>query len=182
MGIWERLTGVKQHGPSPPQNSQSSGRESKTITGDVKTSTNTKENMQMSEDLITSDNLSTEMLKAVFDAAFMETKVDNDGEIIVQEKLKVRVRVNEERKDRIRLLSIFGFKSDSSPLARLQCVNQINVEYIMVCASAEQNLLFFRYDLMVAGGLTKKALVMAVKRFATIPLGAVADHGKDIVE
>jgi hypothetical protein len=136
----------------------------------------------MPDDLITSDNLSPELLKAVFDAAFMEAKLTDDGTILVADAINVRVIVNKERKDRIRLISVFAFKNDSSQLARLQCANQINAEYIMVCASAEKNLLFFRYDLMVTGGVTKKALVMAVKRFAGIPQGAVADHGKDIVE
>jgi hypothetical protein len=182
MGIWQRLTGVKQDGPAPPPISQTSAKQSKTSVDDEATVTKTKENMQMPDDLITSDNLSPELLKAVFDAAFMEAKLDDDGEIIVQDAVKVRLKVNQERKDRIRFVSLFGFKSDSSQLARLQCANQINAEYIMVCASAEEDLLFFRYDLMVAGGVTKKALVMAVKRFATIPQGAVAEHGKDIVE
>lgn len=182
MGIWQRLTGVKQDGPAPTPISQTSAKESKTSGDDEATVTKTKENMQMPDDLITSDNLSPELLKAVFDAAFMEAKLDDKGELIVEDAVKVRLIVNQERKDRIRFISLFGFKSDSSQLARLQCANLINAEYIMVCASAEEDLLFFRYDLMVAGGVTKKALVMAVKRFATIPQDAVADHGKDIVE
>lgn len=135
----------------------------------------------MPDDLITSDNVSPDLIKAVFDAAFMDARLDDDGEVVVQDAVKVRMRVNEERKDRIRFLTAFKFTSDSSGLARLECANQINAEYIMVCASAEGDFLFFRYDLLVMGGVTKKALVMAVKRFATIPQQAVADFGKNIV-
>ncbi len=62
------------------------------------------------------------------------------------------------------------------------CANKINEEYILVCASAEKDLLFFRYDIMVAGGITKKALVLLVKRFASIPQSAVAEHGQGIVK
>lgn len=135
----------------------------------------------MPETLITSENLSPELLKSVFDAAFMEASLEKDGEIIVQEDIRVRIRVN-EGKDRIRLASIFGFTPNSQPLARLECANLINSNYIVVCATAEENLLFVRYDLMVAGGITGKALVMAVKRFGSIPRKAIADYGKEIVE
>lgn len=183
MGIWQRLTGSGHSAPAPAQKSEGPvPKHEMNDHGADSTKHNQKEKTQMQEDLITAENLSPELLKSVFDAAFMETKLDADGEIIVQDEVKVRVQVNQERKDRVRLLSAFGFKSDSQPLARLQCANQINAEYIMVCASAEEDILFFRYDLLVAGGVTKKALVMAVKRFASIPQGAVTDHGKEIVK
>ena len=182
MGIWQRLSGARQHAGGPYQTSKHAAPECAAETGDKASATNPKENTQMQDDLITSENLTPELLKAMFDAAFMEAKLDDDGEVIVHDEVRVRVKVNMDRKDRIRFLTAFGFKSGSQPLARLQCVNQINAEYIMVCASAEEDLLFFRYDLMVAGGVTKKAVVMAVKRFASIPREAVLHHGKEIVE
>ena len=136
----------------------------------------------MLNEQITSDNLSAELLKSVFDAAFMDATLDEDGEIVVKEAVNVRVRVNMEQKDRIRFLSVFGFKDDSSPLARLECVNRINSEYILICASVQEDLLLFRYDLWVQGGIEKKALVMALKRFSSIPQDAIVDHGSEIVE
>ncbi|WP_300668326.1 YbjN domain-containing protein [Desulfoluna sp.] len=135
----------------------------------------------MQSEMITADNLSPELLKSVFDSAFMEATMENGGDITVQEAVKVRVKVN-ERKNRIRFMSVFGFKENAKQAAQLECVNLINSEYIMVCASAEENLLFFRYDLGVVGGLTKKALVMAVKQFAEIPHQAVTDHGQELVD
>ena len=52
----------------------------------------------------------------------------------------------------------------------------------MIRASVHDELLVFDYDFYIVGGITKKALVMALKRFATIPRGAVAEHGQGIVE
>ena len=136
----------------------------------------------MAEEMITTENLSLDLLKGVFDAAYMDYTMESDKEIRVQEACKVFVLPNLERKDRIRLYAIFGFSDGSRPQERLHCVNKINEEYIMVTACATDNgLLVFRYDLMLEGGLPKKALVHTLKRFAAIPHAAVQDHGGDIV-
>jgi hypothetical protein len=188
MGIWRKLFGSDQGATVPPQAQTSlDSRQGKNVK-EVDSNNNTeKEDLQMQNELITSDNLSPELLKSVFDSAFMEATLDDDGEVIVQDAIRVRVRANMERKDRIRFISIFGFKDDSKPLSRLECVNRINSEYVMVRAvsyenSAHEKLLIFDYDFWIVGGITKKALVMALKQFATIPHDAVADHGQGIVE
>ncbi len=126
-------------------------------------------------------NVSSDLVKSVFDAAFMDASIDSDGDVLVKNAVRVFVRVP-EKKDRLRMFCLFGFKSNSSLAAQLQCVNMINAEYIMVCASAQNGKLIFRYDLLIGSGITKKTLVMALKRFAMIPQEAVADHGKEIVE
>ncbi len=83
----------------------------------------------MQDELITSDNLSPELLKSLFDAAYMEPTVDKDAEIILQEAdVDVRVIADMENKDRIHFMTVFGFKEDSKPLARLECANRINKE------------------------------------------------------
>jgi hypothetical protein len=59
----------------------------------------------------------------------------------------------------------------------------VNKEYAIVRATVGQNdALRFTYDILVSGGITKKALVLAVKRFCEIPHSAVARLGEDIVE
>lgn len=136
----------------------------------------------MAEDLITPQNLSSELLKAAFESAYMDARVDEDGDLRVKDICNVIVRPDLERRNQIRLLSLFRFKDDSTRTQRLECVNNINSEFIMVCASVTDNgLLVFRHDLMIDGGLTTKALVLGVKRFASIPHSAVADFGADIV-
>ncbi len=136
----------------------------------------------MSESLITPENLSMDLLEEVFDAAYMESSIDEDGDLKVLDACTVYLRPDLERKERIRLLAIFAFEEASTMADRLICVNNINNEYIVVTASASDNgLLIFRYDLMLAGGMTKKALVLSVKRFASIPKDAIQDHGSSIV-
>ncbi|MCK6622032.1 MAG: YbjN domain-containing protein [Calditrichaceae bacterium] len=137
----------------------------------------------MADELITPENLSVDLLKAIFDAAYMNFSVEEGKELKVKDSCTVWVSPDLERKNRIRLYAIFAFKESSSQSDRLECVNRINNEYIMIRASVtDKGLLFFEYDLMLDGGLTKKALVSAIKRFASIPHGAVEEHGASIVE
>ena len=136
----------------------------------------------MAEELIAPDNLSKEYLKSIFDAAFMDTSYDSDGDLKVQEGLNCYVFPEQERKDRVRLMTMFRFKPEASELLRLQAVNRINTQYIIVKASAsESGMLVFNWDIPITGGITKKAFVLAVKRFCSIPHDAVADCAKDVV-
>jgi hypothetical protein len=89
---------------------------------------------------------------------------------------------NKDRKDRVQLQAIFGFKPETTEMARLQAVNQINTEYVIVRAfMGKNNILAFTWDIPIAGGITKKAFVLAVKRFCSIPQAAIRDCATDVV-
>jgi hypothetical protein len=136
----------------------------------------------MTEELITPENLSKELLKSILDTAFMETYYDSEGDLKVKEAVNCFVFPNLERKDRVRLIAVFGFKPEASELQRLQAVNRINAEFIIVRAVVGKNdTLQFNWDIPIAGGITKKAFVLALKRFCSIPHEAVADCANDIV-
>ncbi len=134
----------------------------------------------MTEELITPENLSTSLLKEVFDQAFMEAVLDNEGHLKVVDRVKAHIR---PREDRIYVFAVFGFKPETPPARRLEFVNRVNQEYIIVRATSNDNhLLLFDHDIPVAGGITKKALVLRVKRFCSIPQAAIQEFGMDIVE
>jgi hypothetical protein len=136
----------------------------------------------MPEDLITPENLSKELLYSIFDAAYMDVSYDSDGDLMIQDDVRCFVIPNEKTKDRIRLFTLFGFNPESSELDRLESVNRINNTYIMVRATSSNNdTLFFDYDICVKGGITRKNLVLTVKRFCSIPRDAVSEYCKGIV-
>lgn len=136
----------------------------------------------MAEELITPENLTKEMLKEALDAAFMETCYDRDGDLEVVDGLKCFVIPNKERKDRIHLLALFGLRPETTELQRLQAANRINTEYFVVRAAlGENDTMLFTWDIPVAGGITQKAFVLAVRRFCSIPHKAIANCAKDIV-
>lgn len=138
----------------------------------------------MSEELITPENLSKELLKATMDAAFIESSYDSDGDIKVRDVIVCWVLPNVETKDRIKFLAQFGFQPTATQMQRLECVNKINSEYILLktVVGSKNNVLRVEYDLLVTGGITKKAFVYALKRFCSIPRAAISEHGAGIVQ
>src|SRR6266404_3846015 len=86
------------------------------------------------EELITPENLSKELLKTVFDAAFMDTSYDEDGDLRVKEDVSCWVFPSGKVRDRIKLLTNYGFKPETNTLQRLTFVNEINREYVVVRA------------------------------------------------
>jgi len=135
----------------------------------------------MSDQIITPDNVTREMLKSIFEAAFMTISIDSDGDIIVKEQCNCYVIPNKEQR-RIWLLTQFSFKPSASELEKLRCINKINKDYIMVRAVAADRNLRFTYDVILDGGVSSKTLVLTIKRFCAIPHEAVRDYGSDIVE
>ena len=135
----------------------------------------------MSDDLITAENVSRELIRSIFDSAFMDPQTDSEGDIFVKEGWRVYVIPSKEKK-RIRLLAQFGFKSSSTLAQQLEAVNKINCEYLIIRASAWKSALRFDHDIPLDGGLSKKALVLIVKRFGSIPHAAVQEHAGDIVD
>jgi hypothetical protein len=125
--------------------------------------------------------VSKEAIKSIYEAAYMETEWDSEGDIRIKDEINCFALLS-EAKDRIQLIGIFGFNPKSSMAQRLECVNKINTEYIMVKATAGGNdSLQFRFDICIAGGITKKNLVLATKRFLSIPRDAALDDCPDIL-
>jgi hypothetical protein len=134
----------------------------------------------MAVDLIKPENVSVELLNDIF-AAYMDTTIDEDGDLLVKGDCHVYVNVVPD-KSAVRLMTIFRIKDDCSPAARLAAVNNINNDYMIVKAHCtENNKLIFSYYFMLAGGLTRNALVRGVKLFDSIPRAAVYDYAREIV-
>jgi len=131
--------------------------------------------------MITPENVSLELLKDTL-AAYTDTALDEDGDLLVKGECQVYVNVIPD-KSSIRLMTIFRLKDESSVNARLEAVNKINSDYLIVKAHCtDNNKLIFTYFFMLAGGLTKKALIRGVKMFDSIPIVAISDYAKDIVQ
>jgi hypothetical protein len=136
----------------------------------------------MSDQMITPENLSAELLRPILEAAYMEVSVDSDGDLLVKDRIRCFVIPNRESKDRIKLLAQFGFAPSASQLERLEMVNKINADYIMVKSTVRPNDgLRFEYDVMVGGGLTSRNFVLTLKRFLGIPIAAIGEYGRDLV-
>ncbi len=134
----------------------------------------------MSADLVTPENVSVELLNGVF-AAYMETAFDEDGDLLVKGDCQVYVTIVPD-KSSIRLMTIFRIREDCSQEARLAAVNDINRDYRMISAHCSDNdKLIFSYYFMLAGGVTRNALVRGAKLFDSIPRQAIYAHAEDLV-
>ncbi len=136
----------------------------------------------MSEDMISSDNVTKELLKSLFDAAFMEAKIDGDGDLMVKDAVNCWVYPS-DNKQYISLVARFGFKDSASALERLQCVNAINYNYYLIRAmvNQENSVLRLDYDIFIGSGISKKHFIQLVKKFCLIPHEAVAKYGANLV-
>jgi hypothetical protein len=133
----------------------------------------------MTEELITQDNLSKELLKSTLEAAYMETSYDSVGDLKVKDRVTCFVL---DRKDRVHLQAYFRFKPEATELARLQAVNRINLQYVIVRAiMGKDDACIFTWDIPIIGGITKKAFVLALKRFCSIPHEAILECANDVV-
>lgn len=134
----------------------------------------------MHEELITAENLSKGALCAVFDAAYLDYRVDDEGDIIINEQCNVYV-FPDATKRRIRLVTQFGFVTGTPRSEKLEAANRMNCEYLFIRASVIDDALRFDYDIALDHGVTKKGLILMIKRFAQIPYPAVREHAPSIV-
>jgi len=134
-------------------------------------------------DLISPDNLSKDLLKALLDSAMIETSYDEDGDLVVDEGIRCNVLFSEKR-DRIRLFSVGGFLRDGVTRTEiLEAANRINEEYIMVRAKvSDGNVLALDRDIFLKHGIGKRALAWMVKSFCAISDEAIQEHASDLME
>jgi hypothetical protein len=135
----------------------------------------------MPADLFTLDNLSIEALHATFEAAMFDAAVDNDGDLVVNDKYKMIVTIHGD--DLIRLLCVFGVNEDAGEEAGNALCNRINDGLILIRASMhDATTLLLDWYLPVRGGIAKKAVVMAFRKFSdTVALVGQYDTD-DIIE
>ncbi len=120
----------------------------------------------MDEYFLTPDNASPTTLRELFDEAMFETRIDADGDLIVDERFKSFVMVHSKRF--VRFMTVFGIKEGAEENAVFALVNRINFELICVraCANMNQNALILDWYLPIkGGGLSKKSVVMAFREF-----------------
>jgi Putative bacterial sensory transduction regulator len=134
----------------------------------------------MSDDLITAETVTKELLRSIFDAAYMDVHTDKDGDLVIKERCSVYVFPDADKK-RIRLMTQFGFVATATASQKLEAANKMNIGYLFARASVRNEVLLFDYDIPLDSGVTKKALVLMIKRFAQIPHAAVHEHAEEII-
>ena len=138
----------------------------------------------MATELVTPDNVSVEMLRDLYEAAYMDVTLDEEhGVLRLREELAARAHLSES-KERIQLLAVYGVKEEAQRIERLELVNRINENYVLIRAGIDDDGdLWFDQCILLKGGVTKKAIVLATRAFLTLVPKAVNECDEDgIVE
>ncbi|GIV62489.1 MAG: hypothetical protein KatS3mg044_1355 [Rhodothermaceae bacterium] len=125
----------------------------------------------MPTDLLHPEDVSVETLKQIFDQAYLETTIDADGHLFVEDgQVGCYVFPSENGKD-IRFAGFATPRQDASLLQRLTFANHANQTFKIVRTYViDSGKVVFDYYLCVDGGITPRALVMTFRRFVGIPV------------
>jgi hypothetical protein len=139
----------------------------------------------MSDDLITPETASMEAFHEVYEQAFMDATLDEERKHIRlrEEGVVARAFLSESR-ERLQLYALYGIKDDAERLDRLELVNRINENFVLIRAGIDDDGdLWFDYCILVKGGVTRKAVVQATRTFLMLFPRAVNECDEDgIVE
>ncbi len=134
----------------------------------------------MSDELMQPDGVNAEALKQVFEDAYMNVSVDTDGDLVVQDNYRCYLRPDPDGR-LVAIYAIFGANPSATDAGKLAYVNRVNDEVKLIRASVSKNgKFFFDYYLVAEGGITKKAVVLAVRRFFSC-LGSAIQQDTDNV-
>ncbi|MFO0848929.1 MAG: YbjN domain-containing protein [Gemmataceae bacterium] len=134
----------------------------------------------MAADLVTPDNVSIELIRDVYEQAFLDAVLDDEKkQIRLREEVLARAFLSES-KERLQLMAYYGIKEEAQRLDRLELVNRINENYVLVRAGIDDDGdLWFDYCLLLKGGVTKKAIVQATRVFLMLVPRAVNECDED---
>ena len=135
----------------------------------------------MADEIVLPETVTKEMLQTLFTDAYMDVSTDTDGDIVIKQSYRGYVMpANDGRW--IRLYSLFKSSETATPEDKLAFVNKVNDELIILRAYVTDNGGFgFEWYIPVEGGITKRAIVMAVQRFHRMLDLAIGKDVKNVV-
>jgi hypothetical protein len=135
----------------------------------------------MSDELLLPEEANSATLKQLFDNAYMENSVDSDGDVRIKDRYSCFLRPDPDGR-LIALCAIFGANAGAQLGAKLEFVNRVNDQVKLIRASVmSDGRYFFDYYLPVDGGITKKAVVLATRRFLSTIEAAMQQDTANVV-
>jgi hypothetical protein len=127
----------------------------------------------MTDEIVHPKDISPDFLLELFNTAFMNVSFDDDGDVRVEETYGCWLFPQSNGRY-IRLMSQFRPNPDGLLPERLNFVNKVNDEMMLIRAYLKENGGFgFDYYIPVEGGITKRNIVATTRNFLAL-LSAVA--------
>ena len=131
--------------------------------------------------MIQPEAINSDVLKKLFEDAYMETSVDTDGDVIVKDNYRCYLRPDQDGR-LISVYAIFGCQPNASQADKLAYINRVNDQVKMVRASVSSNgKFFFDYYISVEGGVSRRSIVMSVRRFFSCLGSALREDSGNVV-
>jgi hypothetical protein len=119
----------------------------------------------LSDQFIYPEAISVETLKQIFEENFMEVAVDSDGDLIVKDDYRCYLRPDADGR-LVCVYAIFGANPDAAQPEKLDYINRVNDQVKLIRASVSDNgKFYFEYWISVEGGVARRSIVLAVRRF-----------------
>jgi hypothetical protein len=135
----------------------------------------------LADELLLPEAVSVEALKALFDENYMDTSIDSDGDLIVSDNFRCYLRPDPDGR-LVLVYAIFGAADTAQDVDKLAYVNRVNDQIKLIRASVAASGRFsFEYYFPVEGGVTRQALVFAVRRFFGCLNKALAEDSANVV-
>lgn len=122
----------------------------------------------MLDELVYPQDISKEMLYLLLEGVYFECELDSDGDVLVYDPITCLVKPVTDNKQ-ILLRTGFQTGSDATREEKLEVVNRINDEKLMIRAIVEKDdAISFDYFIPTDGGITKGNIVRSIRRFTAL--------------
>ncbi len=132
-------------------------------------------------ELLYPENVTKEGLKDLFLAAYMDASLDEDGDVLLKENYRSYLIPSQDAAW-IRVYSPFKGNEAVTLEDKLAYANKVNADLIIVRVYVtDKGGFIFEEYLPVEGGITKRAIVLAVRRFHRMLDSAIRADDKNVL-
>lgn len=134
----------------------------------------------MSNELVTPETVTLDVIRDLYEMALMDVTLDEEnGFVVIDDEIVARAKLS-DTKERLQLIAFYKVREDSERIDRLELVNRINDQYVLVRAAVgEEDDLWIDYGLVLKGGATRKQIAHATRMFLKVAEMAVKDCDED---
>lgn len=134
----------------------------------------------MPAELLGPENVTLEAVRDIYNAALLDVELDEEnGFVVIDDEIVARAKLSDS-KERLQLIACYRVREDVPRIDRLELVNRINDQYVIVrAAMSEDDELWVDYAVVLKGGTTPKQIAHATRMFLKVAEMAVKDCDED---
>ena len=128
--------------------------------------------------LIAEKDVSLASLQSVFESAFVENAVDEDGDLYIRTENSTKIYVSlDERNKLVRFTALYGLREEATEAERVALANTLNDNIVFVRFSATtRNSLVCDYYLPYNGAVSPLHIVTVTRLFNRIIASSLGEY------